>query len=106
MIVQSTTLENRMVDFSLGSARLSFFNRTRSYQARRGVVNFWASDGPREVTFYVTAGALKHLDPKLRSDEDGFLKAFDAHRERIQDAANKVYRPGSQSSYELDLQNF
>jgi hypothetical protein len=95
-----------MVDFSLTSSRLSFFNRTRSYQSRRGVVNFWANDGAREVSFYVTAGALKLLDPNLRSDEDGFLKAFDAHRGRIEGAANKVYRPGAQSSYELDLPHF
>lgn len=95
-----------MASLSIGESRLSFFNRTRSYQSRRGVVNFWANDGAREVSFYVTAGALKHLDPKLRSDEDGFLKAFDTHRGWIEDAANKVYRAGSQSSYELDLPNF
>ena len=95
-----------MADFSLGTSRLAFLNRTRSYQPRRAVVNFWANDGAREVSFYVTAGALKLLDPKLRSDEDGFLKAFDTYRNRIEDAANKVYRAGSQSSYELDLANF
>lgn len=95
-----------MADFSLGQSRLAFFNQARSYQPLRGAVNFWASDGPREVSFYVSAGALKHLDPKLQSDEEGFLKAFDANRTRIENAASKVYRPGAQSSYELDLPNF
>jgi ribosomal protein L28 len=95
-----------MSGIALGQSQLAFFNRARSYQPVRGVVNFWASDGPREISFYVSAGALKHLDPKLQSDEEGFLKAFDANRSRIEDAANKVYRAGTRGSYELDLANF
>lgn len=95
-----------MASYLASSSRLSFFNRTRSYQPRRGVVSFWANDGPREVSFYVTASALNYLDPKLQSDEEGFLNAFDVNRERIEDAANKVYLAGSRISYELDLANF
>jgi Protein of unknown function (DUF1488) len=95
-----------MASFSPGRSRLDFFNRSRSYQPLRGVVNFWASDGPREISFYVSAGALKHLDPDLKPDEAGFLKAFDSNRDRIEDAANKMYRAGSRSSYDLDLASF
>jgi hypothetical protein len=95
-----------MVDFMTNRSQLAFLNRARSYQPLRGVVCFWANDGPREISFYVSAGALKHLDSSLQSDEAGFLQAFDAHRSRIEGAASKVYRAGSQSSYELDLPNF
>lgn len=95
-----------MIDFASNRSRLAFLNRARSYQPVRGAVCFWANDGPREVTFYVSAGALKHLDTRLQSDEAGFLRAFDANRSTIEDAASKVYRPGSQSSYDLDLPHF
>jgi hypothetical protein len=95
-----------MVDFMTNRSQLAFLNRARSYQPLRGVVCFWANDGPREISFYVSASALKHLDSNLQSDEAGFLQAFDANRSQIESAASKVYRAGSQSSYELDLPNF
>ena len=95
-----------MVGFMSNGSQLAFLNLARSYQPLRGVVCFWANDGPREISFYVSASALKHLDSNLQSDEAGFLLAFDANRGRIENAASKVYRAGSQSSYELDLPHF
>lgn len=95
-----------MTNFASNRPRLAFVNRARTYQPIRGAVCFWANDGPREVTFYVSAGALKQLDVRLKSDETGFLRAFDTHRGAIEDAASNIYRPGSQSSYELDFNHF
>jgi len=42
----------------------------------------------------VTEDALKRIQPDLRSDEAGLLRAFDLHRVLIQMAAAKVYRRG------------
>lgn len=88
------------------SANLRFPNQVRSYRTARGVVQFWGSDETIEVTFYVSASALKHLQPDLVSDEAGFLRAFDTNRERIERAATKAYQGGQKTSYDLDLPNF
>lgn len=86
--------------------QLQFLNPNRSFQATRAMVQFWGSDQAIEVSFYVTAGALKHLQSNLVPTELGFLSAFDQNRQRIEGAALKVYRRGEQSSYELDLADF
>lgn len=85
------------------SHQLHFPNPSRSFQQARAMVQFWGSDHAMEVSFYVTAGALKHLQSNLVPTEAGFLNAFDQNRNRIEAAATKVYRPGQRSSYELDL---
>jgi hypothetical protein len=70
------------------------------------MVQFWGSDEAMEVSFYVTAGALKHLQSSLVPTEAGFLQAFDRNRPLIERAAQKAYRRGERASYELDLANF
>jgi hypothetical protein len=64
-------------------------------------VRFWGHDGAIEASFYVTEDALKRIQPDLRSDEVGLLRAFDLHRVLIQMAAAKAYRRGRKGSYEL-----
>jgi uncharacterized protein DUF1488 len=36
-----------------------------------------------ETSFYVNEDALKRIQPGLRSDEAGFLAAFDSHRDAL-----------------------
>jgi hypothetical protein len=54
-----------------------------------------------ECSFFVTEDALKRMDPGMRLDATGILKAFDSNREGIRAAACKVYARGTKGSYEL-----
>jgi hypothetical protein len=80
---------------------INFPNPSRSYDATLRAVRFWGHDGAMEASFYVNEDALKRIQPGLRSDEAGLLRAFDSHRDLIQMAAAKVYRRGRKGSYEL-----
>jgi Protein of unknown function (DUF1488) len=80
---------------------LNFPNQSRSYDATLRAVRFWGHDGAMEASFYVNEDALKRIQPDLRSDESGILRAFDSHRDLIHTAAAKVYRRGRKGSYEL-----
>jgi hypothetical protein len=51
-----------------------------------------------EVSFYVNEDALKRIQPGLRSDDAGFLTAFDSHRDLIHRIVAKVYRRGRKGS--------
>jgi Protein of unknown function (DUF1488) len=80
---------------------LNFPNRSRSYDATRHCVRFWAYDEVLEISFFVEEDALCHIDPKATRNEAGFLNAFDLHRERIFEAAGQVYSRHSKDSYTL-----
>ena len=79
--------------------RLSFPNPSRSFDAGRNRVCFWGYDSTIEISFFVEADALKRLCPEMSSAETGFLKAFDAVRNRIHEVADKVYVRGGKGSY-------
>jgi hypothetical protein len=79
---------------------LKFPNHSRSYDRTRQAVRFWGYDTSIEYSFFVTVGALLRVDPNLRRDEEGFLGAFDAHRDLICQTAAAVYSRG-RKSYEL-----
>ena len=49
------------------------------------------------------ADDLKRLCPEMSGAEAGFLKAFDAVRNRIQEVADKVYARGGKRSYAYSL---
>ena len=85
---------------------LNFTNPSRSYDPTRRAVRFWGYDSSMEVSFFVTEGALLHLQPSTPAADDGFLHAFDAHRRRIQEVATRVYARGHKGSYELDTRDF
>ena len=85
---------------------LMFPNRSRSFDATRRAVRFWAHDSAIEASFFVTEEALKHIQPDVRLDENGLLTAFDSNRERIQAAAVKVYQRGRKGSYDLVASDF
>ena len=79
--------------------RLSFPNPSRSFDVRRSRVCFWGYDSSIEISFFVEAAALKRLCPEMSDAETGFLKAFDAVRNRIHVVADKVYVRGGKRAY-------
>jgi len=75
---------------------LSFPNKSRAFDATRRAVRFWGYDSAMEAAFFVTEDALKRVQPDMRSDEAGLLRAFDANRDLICATAAKVYARGPQ----------
>ena len=82
---------------------VSFPNQSRSYDVTRKAVHFWGYDRSMESSFFVTADALKQIQPNLQSDATGLLRAFDLNRERIYAIAAKVYARGRRGSYQLNV---
>jgi Protein of unknown function (DUF1488) len=80
---------------------LSFPNHSRSYDATRRAIRFWGHDSAMEASFFVTEEALKRVQPDMRLDEIGLLRAFDANRELIHATAVRVYARGRRGSYDL-----
>lgn len=85
---------------------LEFPNRCRFYDASRRAVRFWGHEGAMEASFFVCSDSLMRLQPGIQPDEAGLLGAFDANRERIQQAASKVYGRGRRGSYDLVAADF
>lgn len=85
---------------------LIFPNQSRSYDRTRVAVRFWGYQSSMECSFFVTAGALKKVQPNLQTDEAGYLDAFDANRELICATAATVYARGRKGSYELVTADF
>src|SRR2546430_1078855 len=85
---------------------LNFPNRSRSYDATRRAIRFWGHDSAMEASFFITEGALGRLQPGIRLDEDGLLRAFDINRELICLTAAKVYARGRKGSYDLVPSDF
>jgi Protein of unknown function (DUF1488) len=54
-----------------------------------------------EWSFFIREDALKRVQPDMRPDEAGFLRAFDVNRGLIQAAATKAYKRERKASYEL-----
>jgi len=80
---------------------LKFPNHSRSYDRTRQAVRFWGYDTAIEYSFFVTVDALEKVQPRLRHDEEGFLRAFDAHRDLIFRTAADVFVRDRKSRYEL-----
>jgi hypothetical protein len=80
---------------------LHFPNQNRAFDATRHAVRFWGHDGAMEGAFFVTEDALKKIQPDMRRDEAGLLRAFDRNRDRIYAAAVKVYGRARKGSYDL-----
>lgn len=81
---------------------ISFPNRSRSYDATRHAVRFWGYDSAMESSFFMTADALKRIEPNLRPEAVDLLRAFDNNRDRIYGIAAKVYARGRRGSYDLN----
>ena len=85
---------------------LSLPNQSRSYDNTRHAIRFWGHDSAMEASFYVSAEALRRLQPNLQTDETSLLEAFDSNRDRICAAAAKVYARGNRGSYDLLASDF
>jgi hypothetical protein len=85
---------------------LNFPNPSRSYDAERRRVRFWAHDSAMEVPLFVKESALLKLDPSTGSDERALLATFDAHRDRINAVADKIYSFDRQVFHVLDASDF
>ncbi len=85
---------------------IAFPNQSRSYDPARRAVRFWGHDSVIEAAFFVNEDALRRIDPDVRADELGFLKAFDSNRDLICAAAARVYVRGGKNSYDLNASNF
>ena len=70
---------------------LSFPNLCRSYDARGNRIRFWGHDGAIGVPFFLEMGGLFRLYPETPYTESRILAAFDAARDRISEAAARVY---------------
>jgi hypothetical protein len=80
---------------------LSFPNKSRAFDATRRAVRFWGHDSAMEVAFFITEDALKRVEPQMRFDEAGLLRAFNSHRDLICATAAKVYKRRRKGSYDL-----
>lgn len=87
-------------------SNLGFPNQSRSYDATRHGVRFWGNDNALEAAFFVSEEALRKLQSDIGSEEGDLLRAFDAHRPRILDAAIKVYGRGPRGVYDLQGNEF
>jgi len=86
---------------------LIFPNQSRSYDVSREAVRFWGYMSSIECSFFVTADALRHVQPDLEPEgEAGLLGAFDANRDLIYKTAAKVFARGRKGSYELVTADF
>ena len=85
---------------------LTFPNPSRWYDATRRAVRFWGYDNSMEASFFVSADALRNLQPGLPADEAPCLNAFDSNRDAICAAAAKVYARGNKGSYDLAASDF
>jgi hypothetical protein len=85
---------------------LTFPNQSRSYDNTRHAIRFWGHVSAMEASFYVSAEALRRLQPDLPTDETSLLEAFDSHRDRICAAAAKVYARGNRGHYDLLASDF
>ena len=85
---------------------LNFPNASRSYDAARQSVCFWGYDSAFEISFYVGEDALRVISPQSHPGESALLQTFDAHRQRIQQAASKAYARKRQSFYQLSAPDF
>jgi len=85
---------------------VNFPNHSRSYDATRRVVRFWGYDRSIERSFFVSAEALKQIQPNLHADEASLLRAFDINRGLICTIAAKVYARVRKGSYDLNAADF
>ncbi|MEJ2373942.1 MAG: DUF1488 domain-containing protein [Pseudolabrys sp.] len=81
----------------------NFPNRSRGYDATRGVVRFWGYDRSMKNACFLMADALQKLQADLQFEEDNVLRAFDNNRDRIYEASVKVYAHGRRGSYDINV---
>jgi hypothetical protein len=83
----------------MSTMSLNFPNPSRSYDPAKRRIRFWGHDSAIEVPFFLEERAIFVLAPRAKNTEDGILAAFDNARERIFEAAARIYAPGSHRSF-------
>lgn len=78
---------------------LNFPNLSRSFDAPGNRVRFWGHDDAIEVPFFLEMSGLLRIYPETSYTELGILAAFDAARDRIIEAASKIYSPHHRRSF-------
>lgn len=81
---------------------LSFANRTRTYDERRGVIRFVGHDGLKQVVFLLSVGLFEQDSSASSLREQGYLMAFDRCHSRILEIAQALYRKKNRSMIEMD----
>jgi hypothetical protein len=77
---------------------LCFPNPSRSFDVNSNSVFFWGYDSVIEISFHIEVNALQKLYPEMSGSEADVLQTFDASRERIYKAADKVYVRGGKGT--------
>jgi Protein of unknown function (DUF1488) len=72
---------------------LNFPNASRSYDATGHRVRFWGYDNAIEVPFFLEENAIFKLFPMTVKTETQILAAFDTLRDRVIEAAGRIYAP-------------
>lgn len=85
---------------------LTFPNQSRSYDHTRDAIRFWGYQSAMEYSFFVTAAALRRIQPHLQGSETSLLATFDANRDLICKVAGRVHARGVKGSYELLAADF
>jgi hypothetical protein len=85
---------------------LSFPNASRRYDRSRHCVSFWGYDSAFEIAFHVGEDALQRVSPGAQPDEASLLRAFDANRARIEQAAGNAYSRRRQNYHRLSASDF
>jgi Protein of unknown function (DUF1488) len=77
---------------------LNLPNRSRSSDSTRRAVRSSAHDTGLQVSFFVTADALKGVQPDVLLEKADLLSAFDSNRDLIYATASKAYARGQVSA--------
>ena len=85
--------------FKLQTQKLSFPNKSRSFDEASDRIRFWAYDGAIEVSFFVEGDAIRYLSKTMPSTEDELLAVFDSSRQLLHHTAQRVYRLSPKGSY-------
>ena len=96
---QKKSTRTERVMFKRQQQRLSFPNRSRSFDPESRRVRFWAYDGAIEIAFFVEGEAVQRLAKAKLVTEDEFLRAFDSVRDALHVVADRVYTLGPKGSY-------
>ncbi len=80
---------------------LNFPNESRSYDATKRRIRFWAHDESLEICFFVEEAALRLSQDNVSPSEAAILDAFDRRRGQIRKAAGRIYARHSRNAYTL-----
>lgn len=81
---------------------ISFANRTRTYDERRGVIRFVGHDGLKQIVFLLSVALFEQDSSTSRPREQGYLIAFDRYHSRIVEIARVLYQKNNRSMIEMD----